>query len=373
MADDRYGGEATASIRVQIWDTAPQAPGLSISTDEDTSLEMTLRGSDPDDDPLQYIIISGPTHGSLSGTAPNMTYTPDPNYYGADSFTYKVSDTVLESAVATVTITVNPVNDLPVLESIPDKDVNEGGGLSFILSATDIDGDPLSYSMISGPGSMVGFTYEYSADWDTDHVNETYSVTIQVSDSYGGTDTRSFAITVHDVNRPPTATPESVVAAEDTPVGITLIESDPDGDPLTFSIVSEPTNGSLSGTPPNVTYTPNPDYNGSDSFTFQVADGYGGTATATVSITVNPVNDPPVAVDDYAITEEDVSVMIAVLANDSDPDRDILTITSVSMPWHGTATIIGDGVRYDPDPGYSGMDSFTYTISDGHGGTAGAT
>jgi len=165
----------------------------------------------------------------------------------------------------------------------------------------------------------------------------------------------------------------SLITDEDTHVEITLIGYDPDGDPLEYFIISEPTNGSLSGIPPDVTYNPDANYNGSDSFSFQVNDGYGGTATATVSLTVNSVNDPPVAYDDAAVTKEDTPVTIDVLANDRDIDGDALTIASVSSPAHGTATILGDEIRYTPDSGYAGSDSFTYTVSDGHGGTDTAT
>jgi gliding motility-associated-like protein len=123
-----------------------------------------------------------------------------------------------------------------------------------------------------------------------------------------------------------------------------------------------------------ITYTPAPDFNGEDSFTYTVSDGNGGTATATVTITVNPINDAPIANDDVATVDEDNSVTVSVLDNDSDVDGDGLTVVSTTDPSNGSVVINEDGtITYTPDPDFNGEDSFTYTVSDGNGGTATAT
>ena len=121
-------------------------------------------------------------------------------------------------------------------------------------------------------------------------------------------------------------------------------------------------------------YTPDPDYFGPDSFTYTISDGNGGTATATVAVTVTNVNDNPVATDDSAtVAEDSTGNVINVLVNDNDgvDEGETLTITAVSDPAHGTAAIGAGGtsVLYTPDPDYFGPDSFTYTITDGNGGT----
>src|SRR6185295_14934887 len=114
-----------------------------------------------------------------------------------------------------------------------------------------------------------------------------------------------------------------------------------------------------------VTYTPNPNAFGADSFTYTVRDAAGLTDTATVNVNIAPVNDPPDAINDSAISNEGGNVVIAVLANDTDLDS-ALTVTAASTPAHGTATINGNGtITYTPVSTYSGADSFTYTISDG--------
>ncbi len=163
---------------------------------------------------------------------------------------------------------------------------------------------------------------------------------------------------------------QAVSTDEDTPLAITLTGSDVDGDSLTFSIVDVPTSGVLSGTAPDLVYSSAPDYNGPDSFTFKVNDGTVDSNVATVSITVIPVNDPPVAEDDTATTDEDVPVVVDVLANDSDVDGDSLAVASVTQGVNGTVTVNPDNtLTYAPTANFYGVDSFTYTASDGQGGT----
>jgi VCBS repeat-containing protein len=177
------------------------------------------------------------------------------------------------------------------------------------------------------------------------------------------------------INKPPTTEPLSVTTKEDTPTSITLSGSDRDGDPLTYSVITEPTHGRLTGTVPNLNYRPERDFNGQDSFTFEVNDGKVDSAPATVSITVTPGNDAPTANDDSATAQEDTPiVMIDVLKNDTDPDNDRLVVITASQGRNGSVTINTDStLTYAPNRNFSGKDTFTYTMSDGKGGTDTAT
>ena len=175
------------------------------------------------------------------------------------------------------------------------------------------------------------------------------------------------------VNGAPMAEAQSVLTDEDVPVSITLGGSDPNGDELEFAVTGWPIIGTLDGTPPILTFTPNTNEHGSDSLTFTVNDGALTSEPATVDITVNPVNDAPVAVNDSASTPEGTPVAIAVLDNDSDVDGDALSISGVSDASNGTVGTDGSSVTYTPVLNFNGSDSFSYTIDDGYGGSASAT
>ena len=171
----------------------------------------------------------------------------------------------------------------------------------------------------------------------------------------------------------PTANPASVSTPPNIAVALTLTGSDPEEDPLTFAISSPPLHGTLSGTPPDVTYTPVTDYHGPDSFSFTVDDSTTISDPATISINVNTVPD---AVDDAATVGEDSgSNIIAVLVNDTDVDGDPRTVTAVTQGSKGVAAVgvAGANVTYTPNLNENGSDTFTYTIGDGQGGTDTAT
>ncbi|HSL32610.1 MAG TPA: Ig-like domain-containing protein, partial [Candidatus Limnocylindrales bacterium] len=176
-------------------------------------------------------------------------------------------------------------------------------------------------------------------------------------------------------NRSPVAADDAATTVEDGPVSVGILanDTDPDGDPLHVASVGIPAHGTAildpSGTA--IQYTPAPNYAGPDSFGYVVADDGGASDTGTVSITVTPVNDAPVAVDDaLSVAEDAAPTSLPVLANDTDVDGDNLSTTSVTDPAHGTASVNADGsVAYAPDPGYTGPDAFAYAISDGAGGS----
>jgi hypothetical protein len=174
---------------------------------------------------------------------------------------------------------------------------------------------------------------------------------------------------INKTNSTPTANSDTITTKEDTPVSITLTGSDSDGNPLTYKIVTAPTHGSLSGTEPNITYIPGRNFNGSDSFSFKVNDGTSDSTTATISITVTSVNDPPLANDDNATILEDApAATINVLANDTDMENDRLTVLSATQGKNGSVTINTDNtLSYVPNENFSGTDNFTYTAADDKG------
>ena len=165
---------------------------------------------------------------------------------------------------------------------------------------------------------------------------------------------------------------QSLNVDEDTATPLLLTGSVGNGGTLSFVITSGPSHGTLSGTAPNLTYTPAANYSGPDSFSFKAKYGAATSAEATVSITVSPLNDSPNAQNDSASTFKNTTVTVSVLANDSDADGDNLRVQSVTPAANGTVTVIGGGtaVSYRPRPNFVGADTFTYTVNDGNGATA---
>jgi VCBS repeat-containing protein len=377
---------ATVTITVNAANDPPAASDDSYATSEDTPLNVAAQGvlfndSDPENDPLTAVLVSDVTNGSLTLNADgSFDYSPNPNFNGSDSFTYTANDGTADSNTATVTITVNPANDPPSAGDdsyTTDEDTPLNVAAPGVLSNdSDPENDPLSAVLVNDVtnGSLTlnpdgSFDYTPNANF-----NGSDSFTYLANDGAADSNTATVTITVNPVNDPPTASDDSYSISEDTPLnvaapGVLANDSDPENDPLSAVLVSDVTNGSLTlNADGSFDYTPNPDFNGSDSFTYTANDGTADSNIATVTITVNPVNDPPVASNDNYVTDEDTPLNVAapgVLTNDSDPDGDPLTATLVSDVTNGTLTLNWDGsFDYTPNPNFSGADSFTYLAND---------
>jgi hypothetical protein len=193
------------------------------------------------------------------------------------------------------------------------------------------------------------------------------SYSVVVSNAFGSATSSIAVLTL--LNRAPTAFSQSVAVDEDTATAIPLLASDPDGDPLTF-LVAAPLHGTLTATPTNQIYTPAPDYHGPDSFLFLVTDGFVFSGPAAVTLTVRPVNDPPVAHSQSIVLDEDTAIALTLDA--TDVDGDTLSYTT-SAPAHGTVTGTAPNLIYTPAANYFGPDSFTFQVHDGQADSAIAT
>jgi len=291
-----------------------------------------------------------------------------------------ISDSVVTDADSSIAVdapgVLNNDSDPDVGDTLAVTSVNTSGTVGTV-TAWDADGS---------------FTYDPSGQFEYlpagDSTSDSFTYT--VSDGNGGTDTATVTVIINGVydppvyyppvyyppvNYPPVAVDDGATTPEGTAVTISVLanDSDADGHALAVASVTQGAHGSVAINGSSVTYTPDSGFSGTDSFTYTISDGKGGTDTATVTITVASVNHPPVAVDDSATTPQDTPVTINVLNNDSDADGDILTVASVTQGPHGSVINNGSDVTYTPDPGYTGTDSFTYTIIDGKGGTDTAT
>ncbi|SPC33785.1 LamG-like jellyroll fold domain-containing protein [Candidatus Nitrosocaldus cavascurensis] len=567
--------------------TPPMANPTSVTTDEDTPIQITLTATDIDNDRLTFSIVTNPTNGSLSSmtridnSSVNITYTPNANYNGLDVFTFKVNDGISDSNIATVTITINPVNDAPIANAGQDQTVDEGTLVTLNGSSSyDPDGDTITYQweQIQGPnvtlsdptsptpsftapsvnsdtvlrfrltvsdgtsssssevtvtirdivggyryapyftatgsnfvsipdkqelrlttnftvsawfkttmnnnsqvaiivnkggfgngdgldrpdmnygiwltgtndqapqGRVAGgfesssgtnyfvyssttyndgqwhyvvLTYDGSTlrlyvdgslvsslstngavpdyNWDTPltigktaltNVNGFYFIgdidevrvynralnAQEVSDAYNNGVFASDGLVALQSFTPPMANPTSVTTDEDTPIQITLTATDIDNDRLTFSIVTNPTNGSLSSmtridnSSVNITYTPNANYNGLDVFTFKVNDGISDSNIATVTITINPVNDAPIANAGQDQTVDEGTLVTLNGSSSYDPDGDTITYqweqiqgpnVTLSDPTSPTPSFTAPSVNSDT------VLRFRLTVSDG--------
>ena len=372
VSDGSLTDTGTVAVTVNPINDAPVANDASVSATEETPVVITLAGTDIDGNTLTYSIIDSPVNGILSEVSENqVTYTPSSNYTGPDSFTYKANDGTADSNSATVSITVSEYNDPPVLDPIGDKSVNELATLSFTATATDPDNTP-TYSLTNAPtGATINLTTGVFSFTPTEAQGlGTYTLTVNATDGTS-TDSEEITITVNEVNVAPVANDVSISTLEDTTKNITLSATDIDlpEQGINYSLVTNPTHGTVDDIiDGKINYTPSSDYNGADSFIYKVNDGNADSNTATVTITVNAVNDAPLANPDSVFTNEDETLTIAksdLLSNDSDVDSISLTLTAVSNPTNGTVSIVGSDVVFIPTANYSGDASFDYTASDG--------
>jgi VCBS repeat-containing protein len=370
-----------------VTNQAPTATNDAYTVAEDTPLTVAAPGvltndSDLDGTTLSAVVVTGPSHGTLTlNEDGSFTYTPDANYNGGDSFTYRASDGTTASNPATVTITVTAVNDTP---AAADDTYTTAEDTALTVSApgvlgndSDPDGDAVTAVVSSPPshGSLslnANGSFAYTPD---PNFNGSDSFTYRASDGATASNPATVTITVSAVNDAPVAGDDAYSTAEDTALtvaapGVLGNDTDLDGDVLSAALGSGPAHGTLTlNEDGSFTYTPDANFNGPDSFTYRASDGSLTSGPATVTITVTAVNDTPAAADDAYTTAEDTTLTVAapgVLGNDTDPDSTIVTAALASGPGHGSLTLHADGsFTYTPSANYNGPDSFTYRASDG--------
>ena len=362
---------ATIRITVSGSNDAPVANNQNLDLNEDSSINGILIASDLDGDPLTYSITAQPTHGFISGSLPNFTYTPNPNYFGSDSFSFKANDSHLDSNIATITLAIQSINDVPLADS-REFTTQMGIALPITLTGSDIENSPLTFTVLGNPsngilsGSTPNLVYTPNAGYSgSDSFTYTTSDTLAISQA------ATVTINITAVNQPPIANNQSVSTNEDNDLLISLTGSDPESQPVTYTILTQPSHGTLIGTAPLITYHPTANYFGSDSFTFKVSDNLTDSNVATVTITVNAVNDAPVA--NNLVINTSVNQAFGFVLTGSDIENNPLTFVVVSNPQHGSLTGNLPNLTYTPTSNYSGSDSFSYRVNDGTVDSATAT
>ena len=353
----------TLIVRVTGVNDLPQVVPASAVTIEDTAASIILSGTDAENDSLTFAIVTQPTRGVLSGTPPNLTYVPNSNANGADSFSYKANDGHVDSLGAVVSITITTVNDSPT--AIPQNVVTSEDTSKIIqLTGSDVENSSLIFQILTQPGKGVlsgtipNLTYS-----PLPNISGTDSFTFRVSDGAANSSVAIVSISIIAVNDPPVANSLIFSTDEDNPKAITLAGSDEENSPLSFTVLNPPGNGTLSGTAPNLVFVPRPNLNGSDSFTFAVNDGTSDSAPATVGITINSINDAPAAVGQSVVTDQNAPKTISL--SGSDTENSSLTFSVLTEPGKGTLSGNAPNLTYTPGANLIGSDSFTFRVNDG--------
>ena len=344
-------------------------------------------GDGPGTVPIALYAVSG---GSASvnngGTATDPTddminFTPTADFNGNATVQYTIEDSNGDRSTATLTIPVNPLNDAPVAATDGDTTDEDVAVIVGVLgNDSDIDGDALTVTAVtqgsSGTVTHNGTSVTYTP---SGNFNGADSFNYVVSDGNGGADTGTVNVTVNAVNDNPVAADDNESTNEDTLLTTAnVLTNDTDVDSGALSVLSADAASANGGSVVNngggiFDYTPALNFNGADSFNYTVSDGNGGSDVGTVNVTVNAINDQPVATNDNGATDQDIAVIIDVLGNDSDPDGDTLSVGSVTQGSFGSVVNNGINVTYTPNPGYFGPDNFNYEVSDSNGGVDTAT
>lgn len=382
---------------------APTAVDDSASILHDNTLNGTTvlaNDSDPEDG-AAVIISTAPVtdvaHGNLTiNSNGTYEYQPDAGFVGSDSFVYMISDS--GGLTATATVNIDVTNTAPVAAADNFTGITAVALIKNVKdNDSDADGDPLTVNTAPVTDVAHGVllldssgAFTYTSDAGFTGVD---GFTYEVSDNTGASAQATVTITISStaVNNAPNAVDDSASTAEDSVhngASVRANDTDPDNDLLTVETtpVSGPTNGELQlNADGTYVYTPNANFNGTDSFVYRVCDNGAPAsecAEATVTITVTPVNDPPAAANDsFVFAQNSSNNVLNVIANDSvGPDTDEtqadLSIIDVGTPDKGgSATIAADGktIQYTPATDFVGTETITYTISDGHGGESTAT
>jgi hypothetical protein len=409
--DDGESGTVTDTFTLTVANPAPDAIDDAVTTNEDTPIEVIVRDndSDPDGDVLTVTAVTQGTNGTvlIDPVTGNPVYTPNADFNGTDTFTYTVDDGNGGTDTATVIVTVDGVNDGPVVVGTPAPQTGDDAMLLLPLDVSslfsDTDGDVLSYSSPDLPvwmqldpvtGELTG-----TPPADASQTNGgDYLVTVTATDPSGESVDVVIAYAISNV-APVVDTPTADLdALDDETLFIPAAMSDADGDRLTYTATGLPdglsiisTTGEIVGTIDNSASQNGPAGDGVYTITRTVDDGEGGPVSETFTLTVS--NPGPDAVDDnVAVNEGESRTFNVILGSDTDPDQDDLTITQVngdaanlSTPITGSAggsfTVNPDGsVTFDANGDFDGLDvgetvvtSVTYTVSDGEGGTDTAT
>ncbi len=391
QVDDGTSQSALAAVTIQVTrpNTAPVSNNDAYAMDEDGVLEVIAENGvlandeDADGDTLSAELVDPPQNGTVElNSDGSLRYQPGADFHGADAFTYQVSDGTESSELAVVEIVVQPVNDAPValgeLLSTGEESPLIITSEQLLANDSDVDGDALTLMIDQSPQNGTfdlqdDGSYLYTPDQDFTGLD---ALLYRVFDGTETSELVEAQIDVTGQNDAPVAENDVFVGSEDTALdvasaGVLSNDYDVDGDALSAALVDIPEHGTVAfGADGSFQYVPEPDFFGVDAFTYQISDGVETSDLAVAEIRIEAVNDAPVASADAYVGDQGDVISVAaeqgVLVNDSDVEGDALTASVETEPANGSVQLQADGsFEYTPNAGFSGIDSFTYVVSDG--------
>ncbi len=387
IVSDQQGGVDTAAVQVEVTaiNDVPIATNDVYQLTEDDQLTVSAPGIlgndlDAEGQPLTLALVDSTRNGALTLSPDGaFMYVPDADFAGTDRFTYTVSDGLLTSALAQVSLTVLQVNDSPVaVNDTYTADVDETiivQAPGILANDTDVENNPLSARQVSTvtQGTLDfrldgSFIYTPNAGFKGDD-QFTYRATDGTLSNIA-----TVILRIRSTNNPPVSVNDTYSLIHDTILsvpapGVLSNDADADGNTLTAALATPPQNGTLvlrlNG---SLTYTPNAGFAGTDTFTYRAQDA--DTTSGIATVTLNVTNTPPIAENDsYSISQNNTLGVAApgVIANDRDGDGDAPLRSTLDVPpANGTVTLNADGsFVYTPNTGFTGTDTFTYRITDG--------
>ncbi len=369
----------TALVSILVLNTPPNA----VDNDTITSVNMavTIPVQNNDSDPENQVLTTGldqsqgPTKGQVTLSGNDIIYTPNQGSQGADEFDYIICDDDTPSLCDTATVTVFINNQAPM--AVDDRDTTLSN-VAILVSVQTNDSDPENAGLTTsldalkaptnGDVSLSGNNILYVPNSNFTGT-DSFDYIICETNNANVCDTATVTIVV--LNRVPNAQPDEAITASNTPISIPILDndSDPENGVLTVSLypANGPTNGTLLLNGDSIIYTPNQNFTGTDAFDYIICDDGLPSQCDTTVVTVTVPNDAPIAINDTTSTLENISVTIQVVANDSDPNNDIISINPVLVnnPANGSVTLNANGTfTYTPSLGYNGADEFQYQICD---------
>jgi len=359
------GVEASGNVAIMVKpvNDPPTIRDLHFTLNRNSKQEIIYAGFDAEGAALTYKVVNGPAHGALWAYPTVATYFPNKGYVGSDTMQYQADDGYVLSEVATITFDVLAQNNPPTAED-QRQTTRVDRRLQLHLGATDLDDDPLTFSIVSQPqhGTLGGTNADYTFQPASGFLGED-SFRFAVDDGQGGRDEAVVTLRVTDQNTAPQVSDSSVNAKVGQVTLLTPAAVDDENDPLVYQIDAPPQHGRLENATLPWSFIPEPGYLGPDRIQFRAYDGELWSGTGTMTINVIVPNQAPAVTNQWidVFRNEPMRLFLAL----SDPDPQALRCAILKGPQHGRLAGRGTNYVYTPAPDFTGQDTFTYKVWDG--------